>query len=83
MPTVDTGNDFTLDIATERDFIGLASFPNGTSSVPTTTFKPEHNNQTRFNPSTPTTSPTSTSSRLASSWTLPSFPGLPWRLYRN
>ncbi|KAL2674004.1 hypothetical protein Neosp_012450 [[Neocosmospora] mangrovei] len=39
---VDTGNDFTLEVATEGNFfIGLASSPDGASSVPTATFKPE------------------------------------------
>ncbi|KAI8712500.1 hypothetical protein NCS52_01348400 [Fusarium sp. LHS14.1] len=41
---VDTGNDFTLEVATERNFfIGLAS-------VPTATFKPEPGNQYQIQP---------------------------------
>ncbi|KAF5020612.1 hypothetical protein F66182_7361 [Fusarium sp. NRRL 66182] len=48
---VDTGNDFTLDDATERNFfVGLASSPDGTSSVPTATFKPEPGNQYQIQP---------------------------------
>ncbi|KAJ4171388.1 hypothetical protein NW754_013157 [Fusarium falciforme] len=48
---VDTGNDFTLDVATERNFfIGLASSPDGASSVPTATFKPEPGNQYQIQP---------------------------------
>ncbi|KAF7557635.1 hypothetical protein G7Z17_g522 [Cylindrodendrum hubeiense] len=48
---VDTGSDFTLDIATERNFfVGLASSPDGASSVPTATFKPEPGNQYQIQP---------------------------------
>ncbi|KAF5003952.1 hypothetical protein FDECE_9541 [Fusarium decemcellulare] len=48
---VDTGHDFTLEIATERNFfVGLASSPDGASSVPTATFKPEPGNQYQIQP---------------------------------
>ncbi|OAQ73138.1 hypothetical protein VFPPC_12931 [Pochonia chlamydosporia 170] len=48
---VDTGNDFTLEIATDNNFfVGLASSPDGSSSVPTATFKPEPGNQYQIQP---------------------------------
>ncbi|KAM0248969.1 hypothetical protein ACHAP5_003178 [Fusarium lateritium] len=48
---VDTGNDFTLDDATERNFfVGLASSPDGAGSAPTATFKPEPGNQYQIQP---------------------------------
>ncbi|UPK95315.1 hypothetical protein LCI18_006250 [Fusarium solani-melongenae] len=48
---IDTGNDFTLDVATERNFfIVLASSPDGASSLPTATFKPKPGNQYQIQP---------------------------------
>ncbi|KAI8627448.1 hypothetical protein F5Y19DRAFT_443171 [Xylariaceae sp. FL1651] len=48
---VDTGNDFTKDVATDNNFfVGLASSPDGTSSVPTATFQPEPGNQYQVQP---------------------------------
>ncbi|WYZ35447.1 hypothetical protein EsH8_X_000094 [Colletotrichum jinshuiense] len=48
---VDTGNDFTLEDATERNFfVGLASSPDGAGSAPTATFKPEPGNQYQIQP---------------------------------
>jgi hypothetical protein len=48
---VDTGNDFTLENATDNNFfVGLASSPDGASSAPTATFKPEPGVQYQIQP---------------------------------
>ncbi|KAK2601683.1 hypothetical protein QQS21_004758 [Conoideocrella luteorostrata] len=48
---VDTGNDFTLENATDNNFfVGLASSPDGSSSVATATFRPEPGNQYQIQP---------------------------------
>ncbi|KAF5529901.1 hypothetical protein FPHYL_14172 [Fusarium phyllophilum] len=42
---IDTGNDFTLETATENNFfVGVAGSPDGSSTVPIATFKPEPGN---------------------------------------
>ncbi|KAF5677088.1 hypothetical protein FCIRC_6815 [Fusarium circinatum] len=48
---IDTGNDFTLQTATENNFlVGVAGSPDGSSSVPIATFRPEPGNQYQIKP---------------------------------
>ncbi|EXL93492.1 hypothetical protein FOIG_13627 [Fusarium odoratissimum NRRL 54006] len=49
---IDTGNDFTLEMATDNNFfIGVAGSPGGASSAPIATFRPEPGNQYQIQPS--------------------------------
>ncbi|KAF5531596.1 hypothetical protein FNAPI_13209 [Fusarium napiforme] len=49
---IDTGNDFTLQTATEKNFfVGVAGSPDGNSIVPIATFRPEPGNQYQIKPS--------------------------------
>ncbi|KAF5707997.1 hypothetical protein FMUND_10862 [Fusarium mundagurra] len=49
---IDTGHDFTLQTATENNFfVGLAGSPDGGSTVPIATFRPEPGNQYQIKPS--------------------------------
>ncbi|KAF5633856.1 uncharacterized protein FTJAE_7008 [Fusarium tjaetaba] len=49
---IDTGNDFTLQTATENNFfVGVAGSPDGGSTVPIATFRPEPGNQYQIKPS--------------------------------
>ncbi|KAG7411464.1 hypothetical protein LZL87_013437 [Fusarium oxysporum] len=48
---IDTGNDFTLQTATENNFfVGVAGSPDGGSTVPIATFRPEPGNQYQIKP---------------------------------
>ncbi|RKL36685.1 hypothetical protein BFJ72_g8234 [Fusarium proliferatum] len=48
---IDTGNDFTLQTATENNFfVGVAGSPDGGSNVPLATFRPEPGNQYQIKP---------------------------------
>ncbi|KAG7422503.1 hypothetical protein Forpe1208_v000117 [Fusarium oxysporum f. sp. rapae] len=49
---IDTGNDFTLEMATDNNFfVGVAGSPDGASSAPIATFRPEPGNQYQIQPS--------------------------------
>ncbi|KAH7494451.1 hypothetical protein IWW34DRAFT_793658 [Fusarium oxysporum f. sp. albedinis] len=49
---IDTGNDFTLEMATDNNFfIGVAGSPDGASSAPIATFRPEPGSQYQIHPS--------------------------------
>ncbi|KAF5983772.1 hypothetical protein FCOIX_2988 [Fusarium coicis] len=48
---IDTGNDFTLETATENNFfVGVGGSPDGSSTVPIATFRPEPGNQYQIKP---------------------------------